>query len=118
MEVIRVLGKPIDDKAVDHNDHNRKLGRHRDVEEPSDSCLEPRSAAYGLALRTEAIWVSENPIHRKVVRALVHSSSPLRIVLPLHMGFPGMSSGTNWVSENSVHWKPSFREHPFPAARE
>ena len=39
MEVIRVLGKPIDDKAVDHNDDNRKLGRHRDVEEPSDSCL-------------------------------------------------------------------------------
>ena len=92
MEVIRVLGKPIDDKAVDHNDDNRKLGRHRDVEEPSDSCLEPRSAAYGLALRTEAIWVSENPIHRKVVRALVHSPSPLRIGLPLHMGFPGINS--------------------------
>jgi hypothetical protein len=36
LEVIRVLGKPIDDKAVDHNDHNRKQGRHRDVEEPSD----------------------------------------------------------------------------------
>ena len=26
----------MDDKVVDHNDHNRKQGRHRDVEEPSD----------------------------------------------------------------------------------
>src|SRR5215211_7100213 len=29
-----------------------------------------------------------------------------------------MSSSTDWVSENSVHRKPSFREYPFSAARD
>ena len=57
--------------------------------------------------------VSENPVHRKVVRAFVRSSSPLRIELPLYIGFPRMSSGTNWVSENALHRKPSFREDFF-----
>ena len=37
-------------------------------------------------------WVSENPIHRKVGRALGQSPSSLRIGLALHIGFPRMSS--------------------------
>jgi hypothetical protein len=54
-------------------------------------------------------WVSENPVHWKFIRAFVHSPpSPLRLELPLHIGFLRMSSGTSWVSENSVHRKPKF----------
>src|SRR5215218_6181063 len=57
--------------------------------------------------------VSENSLHRNVVRALLHSPGPLRIELPLHIGFPKMSSVTDWVSENTSHRKPSFREELF-----
>jgi len=64
---------------------------------------------------TGAIWISENSIHRKSVREFVHIPGPLRIGLPLHIGFSRMSSGTDWVSENSVHRKLGFREDPFSA---
>ena len=43
----------------------------------------------------------------------VRSPGPLRLVLPLHMGFLRISSRTDWVSENSIHRKPSFRERFF-----
>src|SRR5215218_4356562 len=34
--VIRVLGKPVDDQHVEHDDYNRQHRRQRDVEEPPD----------------------------------------------------------------------------------
>jgi hypothetical protein len=45
--------------------------------------------------RTGAERVSENVIHRKVVRALVRSPNPLRIGLALHIGVARMTSATS-----------------------
>ena len=46
------------------------------------------------------------------------SPGPLFIELPLYMGFTRISSGTDWVSENSVHRNLAVREDPFSAVRD
>ena len=97
--------------------NTRRIKALRDDRRKSDRAPARSESSGVLGNRTGDVRVSENPVHRKVVCAFVHSPSPLSIELPLYIGLPRMSSGANWVSENSVHRKPGFREHPFSSSR-
>src|SRR5215216_5892895 len=56
--------------------------------------------------------VSENSVHRKVIHEFVHIPRPLRIGLPLHIGFSRMSSGADWVSEKFRTPEAQFPRRP------